>query len=75
VTSGEATTVGSVWRAVRARIRAVVLATADRAGEVTRSIPGAAGALMLSWGLGQMYRPLLWVSLGLFALAIDRRMP
>jgi hypothetical protein len=51
-----------------------VLRSADWAGQVVRSVPGAAGALMLSWGLGQMYGPLLWVMLGCFALAVDRRM-
>lgn len=58
---------------LRKQGRALVLKGADRAGEVVRSVPGAAGALMLSWGLGEMYHPLLWVSLGLFALAVDRR--
>lgn len=29
---------------------------------------------MISWGLGQVYSPLLWITLGGFALAMDRRM-
>ena len=51
----------------------VALRGADWAGEVVRSLPGAAGALMLSWGLGQVYQPLFLITLGCFALAIDRR--
>ena len=56
------------------RGRALVLRVADRAGLVTKTLPGAAGALMLSYGLGQVYAPLFWISLGLFALAIDRKL-
>lgn len=65
----------AVLKAARDCGRTLVLKAVERAGTAFRSAPGAAGALMLSWGLGQIYGPLLWVSLGLFALAVDRRMP
>ena len=64
----------AAWNVAVTWTRRTALVTADRAGEVARSVPGAAGALMVSWGLGQVYRPLFWITLGLFALAIDRRM-
>jgi len=67
--------VGAVWKATVGRGRAAALRSADWAGEVVRSVPGAAGALMMAWGLGQVYRPLFWITLGVFALALDRRMP
>jgi hypothetical protein len=51
----------------------LAVAAADRAGTVTRTLPGAAGALMLAYGLGQAWAPLFWCTLGLFALAIDRK--
>jgi hypothetical protein len=61
--------------AIARRGRGLALATADRAGTVVRTLPGAAGALMLAAGLGQMYQPLFLVTLGLFALALDRKLP
>jgi hypothetical protein len=65
----------SVLATVVRRGRGLALAAADRAGTVVRTLPGAAGALMLAAGLGQMYGPLFLVTLGLFALALDRKMP
>jgi len=65
----------SVFATVVRRGRGLALAAADRAGTVVRTLPGAAGALMLAAGLGQMYRPLFLITLGLFALALDRKMP
>lgn len=62
------------WKWAAGAARAGALRTADWAGEVVRSVPGVAGALMVAWGLGQMYGPLLWITLGVFALAVDRRM-
>lgn len=57
-------------------------AAAARAGKLVgwlrrsmtvRSVPGAAGAVAVSVGLGQMYHPLLWVAAGGFLLLLDRR--
>lgn len=44
---------------------------AERAGGITKSLPSAVGALAVSWGLGEIYHPLLWIGLGMFALAAD----
>jgi hypothetical protein len=57
------------------RATGLAVAVADRAGTATRALPGAAGALMLAYGLGQAWQPAFWITLGLFALAIDRKMP
>lgn len=65
----------AVWGAVVRRSRGLALAAADRAGTVVRTIPGAAGALMLAYGLGEAWKPMFWITLGLFALAIDRKLP
>lgn len=43
------------------------------AGRVQRVFPGAAGALLISWGLGEAWRPLLWITLGVFCLLVDWR--
>lgn len=64
--------------------RPPLLVIADRAGRVAgwfrrsvviRSVPGAAGAVAVAYGLGEVYRPLWWVTLGVFALLVDRRIP
>lgn len=55
-------------------VRGRALRLATRAGTATRAVPGAVGALMLAWGFGQIYAPLMWITLGLFALAIDREL-
>lgn len=46
-----------------------------RDASTVRSIPGAGGAVAVCVGLGQVYRPLLWVSAGVFLLLLDRRIP
>lgn len=38
-----------------------------------RSIPGGAGAVLVSIGLGQVYRPLYLIGMGAFLLLLDRR--
>lgn len=48
---------------------------AELAGRATRSIPGVGGALLVCWGVGQIYGPLLYVSLGGFLLLADRQVP
>lgn len=57
-----------------ARLRGRMLGAATRVGVVTRTLPGAAGALLVSFGFGEIYRPLTWIFLGLFALAVDREL-
>jgi len=66
--------VSAAWGAVVKRGRGLALAAAERAGTVVRTLPGAAGALMLAYGLGQAWHPLFWVTLGLFGLALDRKL-
>ncbi len=36
-------------------------------------IPGVAGPLLICYGLGEVYGPLRWISLGVFLLWLDRR--
>lgn len=67
-------TMAAKWKTATVRTRDAALRAADWAGQVVRTVPGAAGALMLAYGLGQAWRPLFWVTLGVFALAMDRRM-
>ena len=45
-----------------------------RRSVVVRSLPGAGGALAVAYGLGQIYHPLFWVAIGVFALLVDNRM-
>ena len=40
---------------------------------MVRSAPGVVGAIAVSVGLGEIYRPLLLLSAGVFLLVIDRR--
>ncbi len=65
---------GAAWKATLVQLRIWRLRSADWAGEASRSVPGAGGAVCVSWGLGQVYRPLWWLSIGMFLLAMDRRM-
>lgn len=53
-------------------LRAVVLKAAQWAGVGVRSMPGAAGALLVSYGAWQVYAPAGAVVAGLFLLALDR---
>lgn len=53
--------------------RAGRLAGWARRSMTVRSIPGAAGAVAVSVGLGEIYHPLLWVGAGAFLLLLDRR--
>lgn len=65
----------AVWGAAVKRVQGVAVRAADRAGTVVRTLPGVAGALMLAAGLGQAWAPLFLITLGVFALALDRKMP
>jgi hypothetical protein len=40
-----------------------------------RSVPGAAGAVAVCLGLGEVYGPLRWIAAGAFLLLLDRRIP
>lgn len=33
-----------------------------------------AGAVLISFGLGEIYRPLTWIAAGCFALLVDRKL-
>jgi hypothetical protein len=43
-------------------------------GSLMRTVPGAGGAVLLCFGLGEIYRPLMFIAGGLFLLLLDRRM-
>jgi hypothetical protein len=45
------------------------------AGSAVRSIPGAAGALLIAYGAWQAWAPAGPIVAGLFLLAADRRIP
>lgn len=61
----------SRWRAFTDRV-------ATAAGTALRfaSLSGAslAGAVLISFGLGEIYRPLTWIAAGCFALLVDRKL-
>lgn len=65
----------AVWGAAVKRFQGFVVLAADRAGTVVRTLPGVAGALMLAAGLGQAWPPLFLITLGVFSLALDRKIP
>lgn len=44
-------------------------------GSAVRSIPGAAGALLIAYGAWQAWTPAGAIVAGLFLLAADRRIP
>jgi len=43
--------------------------------QVGRNFPGICGPLLISYGLGMIYRPLLFIAIGGFLLLADRRIP
>jgi hypothetical protein len=49
--------------------------TLRKARPVLSSVPGAGGALLLCYGLGQIYSPLRWIAAGALLLLLDARMP
>lgn len=57
-------------RAGRAASRA-----ATAVGVALRSLPGAAGAVAVAYGCGQVYPPLFWIVSGVALLMLDRRIP
>lgn len=68
---------GSVVRAAVARLRPRwdVTKLAVVAGLTVRNLPEAAGALLISYGLGLAYRPLGFIALGGFLLLTGRKLP
>lgn len=58
--------------AVAVRSRAGLLKAAAWAGTAVRSVPGAAGALLISGGIYEIYQPAGWIAAGLFLIALDR---
>lgn len=42
--------------------------------QVTLSGASLVGAALISYGLGEVYRPLTWIAAGCFALLVDRKM-
>lgn len=42
-------------------------------GKLGRSLPGIAGPLLIAYGLYEVYRPLGFITLGVFLLLLDRR--
>lgn len=64
--------------ALIARLRPAAGRAAELAGVLARRLtaaPGLAGAALVSIGLGQIYRPLLFIAAGAFLLLVDRRLP
>lgn len=59
---------------LRPRLGAMFLRAASWAGTGARSLPGAGGALLVSYGAWQVYAPAGAVVAGLFLLAMDRTM-
>lgn len=56
----------------RAKASAVLLRVASAVGHTVRSVPGAAGALLVSYGISEVYRPAGLVVAGVFLLLLDR---
>lgn len=57
---------------LRPRVTAAVLKAVVWAGVGVRSVPGAAGALLVSYGAWQVYVPAGAIVAGGFLLALDR---
>lgn len=47
----------------------------NRSAAAAATVPGLAGAGLVAYGAGEIYRPALFITGGLFLLLIDRRMP
>lgn len=48
-----------------------IAGTASRS--LIRTVPGAVGAVLIAFGLGEIYRPLFWLAVGAALLLVDRR--
>lgn len=63
-------------RARWTRLRGVLVEAAGRmVGVAARGLPGAAGPVLVCYGLWQAWPPLGWIAGGAFLLWLDRRMP
>lgn len=51
----------------------VIGSAARTVASLAPHIPGVAGPLLICYGLGEVYGPLSWISLGVFLLWLDRR--
>lgn len=47
----------------------------NRAAALGRTVPGVAGASLVSYGLFDAWHPLGWIAAGGFLLILDRRVP
>lgn len=56
------------------RPRVWLLKSAAWAGAAVRSVPGAAGALLVSGGIYEIYRPAGIIAAGLFLISLDRQL-
>lgn len=61
-------------RTVAVRSRVGLLKVAAWTGTAMRSIPGAAGALLIAGGIYEIYRPAGIISAGLFLIALDKQL-
>lgn len=41
---------------------------------VSLSGPSIGGAVLISYGLGEIYKPLMWIAAGVFLLLTDRKL-
>lgn len=65
----------AVLMRLRPRTRVALLKLAGWVGTCVRSVPGAAGALLIAYGAWQVYAPAGPIVAGLFLLAVDRTVP
>jgi hypothetical protein len=63
------------WRRWTDRWQRFVVVAAGTAGATLRGVPGAGGALAISYGLAQIYPPLGWIAAGVALVLLDRRVP
>ncbi|MFI6332925.1 hypothetical protein ACIBBG_32040 [Micromonospora chersina] len=59
----------------RARMANLVVKGAGVLGKVVRSVPGAAGALLVAYGAWDIYPPAGFITAGAFLLLADREIP
>ena len=57
------------------RAAALVVKGAEVLGKVVRSVPGAAGALLVAYGAWDIYPPAGFITAGAFLLLADRDIP
>ncbi|MFG2054777.1 hypothetical protein ACGFI9_12170 [Micromonospora sp. NPDC048930] len=57
------------------RAAALVVKGAEVLGSLVRSVPGAAGALLVAYGAWDIYPPAGFITAGAFLLLADRQIP